>query len=123
MSSALQVHGGIGFTWEHDLHFFMKRAQLDQLAFGDASVAPGPAHGAAAPARRGRRERRVKFDEPPADVEWNAWGPPVRVEIEHAPVMLFARAVKDRSPIYASERAARAPPASSACRSRRRTRS
>ena len=38
MSSALQVHGGIGFTWEHDLHFFMKRAQLDQLAFGDASA-------------------------------------------------------------------------------------
>ncbi|HTK15861.1 MAG TPA: acyl-CoA dehydrogenase family protein [Acidimicrobiia bacterium] len=37
MSSALQVHGGIGFTWEHDLHFFMKRAQLDQVAFGDAS--------------------------------------------------------------------------------------
>jgi alkylation response protein AidB-like acyl-CoA dehydrogenase len=36
MASALQVHGGIGFTWEHDLHFFMKRAQLDQLAFGDA---------------------------------------------------------------------------------------
>ena len=38
MSSALQVHGGIGFTWEHDLHFFMKRAQLDQLAFGDAAA-------------------------------------------------------------------------------------
>jgi alkylation response protein AidB-like acyl-CoA dehydrogenase len=37
MASALQVHGGIGFTWEHDLHFFMKRAQLDQLTFGDAS--------------------------------------------------------------------------------------
>jgi alkylation response protein AidB-like acyl-CoA dehydrogenase len=37
MASALQVHGGIGFTWEHDLHFFMKRAQLEQLAFGDAS--------------------------------------------------------------------------------------
>jgi len=37
MASALQVHGGVGFTWEHDLHFFMKRAQLDQLAFGDAS--------------------------------------------------------------------------------------
>jgi alkylation response protein AidB-like acyl-CoA dehydrogenase len=36
MASALQVHGGIGFTWEHELHFFMKRAQLDQLAFGDA---------------------------------------------------------------------------------------
>ena len=36
MASALQVHGGIGFTWEHDLHFFMKRAQLDQISFGDA---------------------------------------------------------------------------------------
>jgi alkylation response protein AidB-like acyl-CoA dehydrogenase len=38
MASALQVHGGIGFTWEHDLHFFLKRSQLDQLAFGDASA-------------------------------------------------------------------------------------
>ncbi len=48
----------------------------------------------------------MKFDEPPAGVEWNEWGPPVRVSIEHAPVMLFARAVKDGSPLYASERAA-----------------
>jgi hypothetical protein len=31
------VHGGIGFTWEHDLHFFLKRAQLDQVSFGDAA--------------------------------------------------------------------------------------
>ena len=37
MASALQVHGGIGFTWEHDLHLFMKRAQLDQVSFGDAA--------------------------------------------------------------------------------------
>jgi alkylation response protein AidB-like acyl-CoA dehydrogenase len=37
MASALQVHGGIGFTWEHDLHFFLKRAQLDQVSFGDAA--------------------------------------------------------------------------------------
>jgi acyl-CoA dehydrogenase len=37
MASSLQVHGGIGFTWEHDLHLFMKRAQLDQLELGDAS--------------------------------------------------------------------------------------
>ena len=34
--SALQVHGGIGFTWESDVHLFLKRAQLDQTAFGDA---------------------------------------------------------------------------------------
>jgi alkylation response protein AidB-like acyl-CoA dehydrogenase len=36
MASALQVHGGIGFTWEHDLHLFVKRAQLDQSSWGDA---------------------------------------------------------------------------------------
>ncbi len=36
MSSALQVHGGIGFTWEHDLHLFLKRSQLDRMMFGDA---------------------------------------------------------------------------------------
>ena len=37
MSSGLQVHGGIGFTWEHDLHLFIKRAQYSQLAYGDAA--------------------------------------------------------------------------------------
>lgn len=37
MASALQVHGGIGFTWEHDLHLYLKRAQLDQVSFGDAA--------------------------------------------------------------------------------------
>jgi alkylation response protein AidB-like acyl-CoA dehydrogenase len=36
MASALQVHGGIGFTWEHDLHLYLKRTQLDALSFGDA---------------------------------------------------------------------------------------
>jgi alkylation response protein AidB-like acyl-CoA dehydrogenase len=37
MASGLQVHGGIGFTWEHDLHLFVKRAQLDGVSFGDAT--------------------------------------------------------------------------------------
>jgi alkylation response protein AidB-like acyl-CoA dehydrogenase len=37
MADGLQIHGGIGFTWEHDLHLFLKRAQLDQLTFGDAA--------------------------------------------------------------------------------------
>jgi alkylation response protein AidB-like acyl-CoA dehydrogenase len=35
-ASALQVHGGIGFTWEHDLHFFLKRAKANAHHFGDA---------------------------------------------------------------------------------------
>ena len=33
-SSALQVLGGIGFTWEHDLHFLLKRAKVDGTLFG-----------------------------------------------------------------------------------------
>jgi alkylation response protein AidB-like acyl-CoA dehydrogenase len=35
-TSALQVHGGIGFTWEHDLHFFLKRAKVDGMLYGSA---------------------------------------------------------------------------------------
>ena len=35
-TSALQVHGGIGFTWEHDLHFLLKRAKVDALLYGSA---------------------------------------------------------------------------------------
>jgi alkylation response protein AidB-like acyl-CoA dehydrogenase len=36
-TSAMQVHGGIGFTWEYDLHLYVKRAQLDATGFGSAS--------------------------------------------------------------------------------------
>jgi hypothetical protein len=50
----------------------------------------------------------IVWNEPPDDVEWNEWGPPVRVRIDHAPVALFARAVKDPSPVYRSEAAAHA---------------
>ena len=35
-ASSLQVHGGIGFTWEHDLHFFLKRAKAGGLLYGSA---------------------------------------------------------------------------------------
>jgi len=31
---ALQLHGGIGMTWEHDLHLFLKRAKANELLFG-----------------------------------------------------------------------------------------
>ena len=37
MASGLQVHGGIGFTWEHDLHLYMKRSQFAGLSYGDAA--------------------------------------------------------------------------------------
>jgi alkylation response protein AidB-like acyl-CoA dehydrogenase len=34
--SSLQVHGGIGFTWEHDLHFYLKRAKTNAMLYGSA---------------------------------------------------------------------------------------
>ncbi len=34
---AVQIHGGIGFTWEHDMHFWFKRAKSNEVAFGDAT--------------------------------------------------------------------------------------
>jgi alkylation response protein AidB-like acyl-CoA dehydrogenase len=35
--ASIQVHGGIGFTWEHDLHFLLKRARAGARLFGTAS--------------------------------------------------------------------------------------
>ncbi|MFF3573272.1 acyl-CoA dehydrogenase family protein [Nocardia jiangxiensis] len=36
-SIALQVHGGIGFTWEHDLHLLTRRIKVDELLNGSVS--------------------------------------------------------------------------------------
>ncbi|HEY8352637.1 MAG TPA: acyl-CoA dehydrogenase family protein [Sphingomonadales bacterium] len=35
---AVQLHGGIGFTWEHPCHLFLKRAKLNQVLFGGTSA-------------------------------------------------------------------------------------
>lgn len=35
---ALQLHGGIGFTWEHELHLHLRRARADSVLYGDAAV-------------------------------------------------------------------------------------
>jgi alkylation response protein AidB-like acyl-CoA dehydrogenase len=53
--AAIQVHGGIGFTWEHDLHFFLKRGRANAASLGDAKwhreqVADAVLAGATAPA-------------------------------------------------------------------------
>ena len=34
---AIQVHGGIGFTWDENIHFYYKRAKAAELMFGDAT--------------------------------------------------------------------------------------
>lgn len=33
----VQLHGGMGFTWEHDMHLYLRRAKSSQVAFGDAN--------------------------------------------------------------------------------------
>jgi len=36
-AAGIQLHGGIGMTWEHDLQLYLKRAKAGEVAFGDAS--------------------------------------------------------------------------------------
>jgi len=38
---AIQVHGGIGFTWEYDLHLYFKRAKALETMYGDADYHRG----------------------------------------------------------------------------------
>lgn len=40
-SSAIQVHGGIAFTWEHDLHLYFRRAKTTQSLFGGSTYHRG----------------------------------------------------------------------------------
>jgi alkylation response protein AidB-like acyl-CoA dehydrogenase len=54
-AAAIQLHGGIGFTWEADVHWLFKRAQLDAALLGGggthrARVAALQSAGAAVPA-------------------------------------------------------------------------
>ena len=72
--SAIQVHGGIGFTWEYDLHLYFKQAKFLEALYGDADYPPraGDARGddAAGGAgtgltvtRRGRFARPIRATE------------------------------------------------------------
>jgi alkylation response protein AidB-like acyl-CoA dehydrogenase len=36
-AEGIQIHGGIGFTWEHDMHVYFKRAKGSEVGFGDAA--------------------------------------------------------------------------------------
>jgi alkylation response protein AidB-like acyl-CoA dehydrogenase len=36
-ADGIQIHGGIGFTWEHDMHLYFKRAKGSEVTFGDAT--------------------------------------------------------------------------------------
>ena len=59
VGDGLQLHGGIGFTWEHDLHFLLKRAKS-----GDAPVRHGaPSIGSWLAGCWGWRSMRLRFDD------------------------------------------------------------
>jgi alkylation response protein AidB-like acyl-CoA dehydrogenase len=32
----IQIHGGIGYTWDHDMHLYLKRAKASEVTFGDS---------------------------------------------------------------------------------------
>jgi alkylation response protein AidB-like acyl-CoA dehydrogenase len=34
----IQIHGGVGFTWEYDCHLYFKRAKSDECWLGDATL-------------------------------------------------------------------------------------
>jgi alkylation response protein AidB-like acyl-CoA dehydrogenase len=34
----IQVHGGIGYTWEADVHLYVRRLQADAVLFGNAAA-------------------------------------------------------------------------------------
>jgi alkylation response protein AidB-like acyl-CoA dehydrogenase len=36
-ANGIQVHGGIGYTWEHDAHLYFRRAKAAEVTFGDAA--------------------------------------------------------------------------------------
>ena len=59
----LQLHGGIGFTWEHDLHFSLKRAKTGDALFGGAvaqRAALAQLLGVRQPERRTSREAHLR---------------------------------------------------------------
>ena len=33
----IQLHGGIGYTWEHDMHLYVKRAKTGEALFGTSA--------------------------------------------------------------------------------------
>jgi alkylation response protein AidB-like acyl-CoA dehydrogenase len=36
-ADSLQIHGGVGFTWEYEVHFYLKRAKSTETLLGDAA--------------------------------------------------------------------------------------
>jgi alkylation response protein AidB-like acyl-CoA dehydrogenase len=37
-AECIHLHGGMGFTWEHDAHLYYRRARADRILFGDPAA-------------------------------------------------------------------------------------
>ena len=37
LRDAMQIHGGVGYTWEHDLHLYLRRATMGTTQYGSTS--------------------------------------------------------------------------------------
>ncbi|HKE75145.1 MAG TPA: acyl-CoA dehydrogenase [Acidimicrobiales bacterium] len=81
----IQVLGGIGFTWEHDAHLYLRRALALRQLFGGA----GPWRAAAARAALAGARRRLALDLPPED-------DPARAEIRATVEAIAALPVEGR---------------------------
>ena len=57
----MQVHGAMGYSWEVDLHFYMKRAWALAGAWGDAQLPRAPRPVGAVVGTRSRSGRRTRF--------------------------------------------------------------
>ena len=58
VQTCFQVFGGIGYTWEHDQHLYLRRITTDAGLFGDAGMAPRAPVPARPGSERGRRHDR-----------------------------------------------------------------
>jgi len=78
---SLQIHGGIGFTWEHDCHLYLRRAQGIRALFGAVEAAKDSVyHSAAAGVRR-----EYTVDLPPEAEEFRTEASAFVTELKNAP--------------------------------------
>ncbi|MFI7194340.1 acyl-CoA dehydrogenase [Nocardia nova] len=78
---SLQIHGGIGFTWEHDCHLYLRRAQSIRALFGTVDVALDAVYADAVAGVR----REYAVDLPPEADEFRSAAAAFVTELNAAP--------------------------------------
>lgn len=78
---SLQIHGGIGFTWEHDCHLYLRRAQSIRALFGSVEDAEAAVYAGAVAGVR----REYAVDLPPEAEKFRAEAAAFVTELRAAP--------------------------------------